>query len=129
MGVTNKETREQKIERTMKLLKCSYDEALQIALDDEAVDKGETMPWDLTEEQKKVSRKARQADRIVSTEKKTRERKADDDKRTLIELLKATIGGVGENVSVTNIEREIEFDYNGRKFKITLSAPRGPKAS
>ena len=35
-----KETRTQKIERMMKIYKCSYDEALQLVLDDEETDRG-----------------------------------------------------------------------------------------
>jgi len=35
---------------------------------------------------------------------------------------------MGSNVVITNAERELELSYNGRKFKITLSAPRAKKA-
>lgn len=60
--------------------------------------------------------------------RKPRERKADDTKRTLIELLEETLKDETleevSDVVVTNIEREIEFKWGDRKFKLTLSAPR-----
>jgi hypothetical protein len=106
----------------MQILKISEEEARQMLEDDKAIDKGEKL-FELSEEQKKNAKKARQADRSPTVYTFTkRERKADEDKRFLIkELTKA----VSEwNPEVTNQEREIEFIFNNRKFKITLSAPR-----
>lgn len=58
--------------------------------------------------------------------RKPRERKADTAKRTLIDTLKTCLEDVDQtsDVNVTNIEREIEFLYDGKKYKLTLSAPR-----
>ena len=59
--------------------------------------------------------------------RKPRERKADDVKRALIETFKTCLEDEVEeanNIVVTNIEREIEFLYGDKKYKLTLSAPR-----
>lgn len=121
-----KETREELIAKYMKILNCTEEEALQIVLDDEAVDAGKPMPWDLTPEQKKISRKARQAERLVSSAKRTRERKEDADKRALIHMFDDALR-VNEDITdlnIINVEREIEFTYGGKKYKVVLSAPR-----
>lgn len=124
-----KEPKEVRAEKYMKILKCSYEEALKVVEDDDIIDAGGKCDWEeeMTPEQKKASRQARQADRAVSTEKAKRTRTEDTDKRELMGALETLAREMGETVEVTNPERELEFTYNGRKFKITLSAPRGSK--
>ena len=110
------------LENLMKVLKISEAEARQILADDKAIDQGAKL-FELTAEQKKNEKKARQSDRSPTAYTFTkRERKADNDKRKLIDELLQTVKDYSPKV--TNQEREIEFFYNGRKFKITLSAPR-----
>lgn len=127
-----KETRTQKIERMMKIYKCSYDEALQLILDDEETDRGVLHEWNLTKEQEKEMRKYRQAEREKAIpsekpkEKVKKERKEDSDKRLIIssiaEMLKNS--DFSKNVEVVRVEGEIQFTIGERKFKIVLSAPR-----
>lgn len=127
-----KETRTQKIERMMKIYKCSYDEALQLILDDEETDRGVLHEWNLTKEQEKEMRKYRQAEREKATpnekpkEKVKRERKEDPDKRLIIssiaEMLKNS--DFSKNIEIVRIEGEIQFTVGERKFKVVLSAPR-----
>jgi hypothetical protein len=77
--------------------------------------------FELDPELEKGAKKARcvaSADRKKSTAK--REKKVDDDKRHLINHF--TVGL--ENVNVLNPEREFEFNYNGKKYKLVLSVPR-----
>ena len=127
-----RETRKQKVERMMKVYKCSYDEALQLVLDDEATDKGTLHEWNLSKKQEKETRKYRQADREKATpnnepkEKVKRERKEDSDKRLIISSIATLLEkmDLSRNVQVTRIEGEIQLEYNQRKFKIVLSAPR-----
>lgn len=117
---------EEKILKLMKSLEISREEAIELIAEDEEVDRMamSKVDNDLTDEQKKASKKARSTGTKEKTEKVKRERKADEDKRFLIELLKGCVSSVDENLSVDNIEREINFKYNDRKFKIVLSAPR-----
>jgi hypothetical protein len=116
---------EKKIESLMKNLGCDYETAKQVVLDDERIDKGEKL-FEQTAEQKAVSKKYRQGDRKPTVYKlDKRERKADTDKRKLVELLASAVGMVIESEpTVTNAERQIDFEFNGRKFRVVLSAPR-----
>ena len=116
---------EEKIKSLMENLGCDYETAKQVVLDDERIDKGEKL-FEQTAEQKANSKKYRQGDRKPTVYKlDKRERKADADKRQLIALLCASVGEVADNEpTVTNIERQIDFEFNGRKFRVVLSAPR-----
>lgn len=127
-----KETRTQKIKRMMKIYKCSYDEALQLVLDDEETDRGVLHEWNLTKEQEKEMRKYRQAEREKATpsekpkEKVKKERKEDNDKRLIISTIAEMLESseFSKNVEVVRVEGEIQFTVGERKFKIVLSAPR-----
>ena len=109
----------------------------QVLADDKRIDKGEKL-FELTAEQKKASKQARKADRAPTVYKLDntagkRSKKVDNDKRFLIDTfvwaLTTDIEHSGdnvhaENVNIINPEREVEFFYNGKKYKIVLSAPR-----
>ena len=116
---------EDKIKCLMENLGCDYETAKQVAEDDMRIDKGEKL-FEQTAEQKANSKKYRQGDRKPTVYKlDKRERKADADKRQLIALLCASVGEVADNEpTVSNIERQIDFEFKGRKFRIVLSAPR-----
>ncbi len=124
-----KESKEVRAKKYAEVLKISYEEALKVVEDDDIIDAGGRCDWETepTAEEKKVMRKARMAGRTVSAEKAKRTRAEDTDKRELMGALESLARDMGEDVVVTNVEREIELTYNGRKFKITLSAPRGSK--
>ena len=128
--MTKEEKRKAEAIRQMNILKCSYEEAYQIVLDDEAVDRGEPLPWDLTPEQLKESKKARQADRAKPKEKVKRERKANENKQIIIaDLLNFFQENEQfENVEVLNAERQIAFSLGGKKYELTLVEKREKKA-
>jgi hypothetical protein len=112
------------VETIMAKLNCSYAEAVQVLKDDDAIDHGEKL-FELPEELKAGAKKARQADRKPTVYNFTkRERKADNTKRELIDLLVESLTPRVNNLNVVNAERELTFVYNDRKFKIVLSAPR-----
>lgn len=115
---------EKLIQTFMKNLEISREEAIELISDDEDIEKGVAKDFDLTAEQEKNARKARQVARGVSEKPIKRERKPDNTKRELIEILKTAVSAVDSDLEVTNIEREIIFHYQNRKFKIVLSAPR-----
>jgi hypothetical protein len=114
-----------RVQELMELLGCDEQTAKQVIADDEKIDKGEKL-FEQTAEQKAISKKYRQGDRKPTVYKlDKRERKADVDKRHLIALLAATVNEITEvEPTVTNIERQIDFEFRGRKFRIVLSAPR-----
>ena len=115
--------KEKTIQLYMSKLDLSREEAEQM-WQDEQEDK---LP-DLTAEQKAVAKEMAQADRKKESTPRKRERKPDDDKRELIKKLKELLDSVADEVcKVTNPEREIEFNYNNNRYRLTLSKPRKEK--
>lgn len=119
------------VENLMKVLDCSEEEARQILEDDKKIDRGEKL-FELTPEQQKASKKARQ----TGTKKKTvysfdtskRKRKENPDKAFLIEIFKKALESQeATNIEVINPEREMSFDFNDVRYKIVLSVPRNKK--
>ena len=105
-------------------LGLSEAEARQVIEDDKRIDKGEDL-FPLNAEQKSTEKKMRQADRKPTVYNfNKRERKSDNDKRFLMDSVLWMLTTNATEINVINPEREVEFIYNNRKFKITLSAPR-----
>ena len=119
------ETQKQKL---MRVLGVTAAEAEEIMAYDKAVDQGKKTEYDLTKDQEKEVRKYRQADRtkqpfIPKLEK--RERKANEPKRELIEIVKEALENAGiSDISVINVERQLDFSMDNVKYRIVLSAPR-----
>lgn len=112
---------EKQIEKLMKALNVSRAEALEIIETDKRIDKGEKL-FELSAELEAGAKKARQADRAKEPVK--RERKADNDKGHLIAVIAEALTAEADSLEITNKEREINLVFNGRKFKVVLSAPR-----
>ena len=114
---------EERIALFQEKLKISREEAIALIADDDA-----DVSVELTAEQAKVAKEMAQADRKKETTPRKRERKSDDDKRYLIAaladcLLEAPSDEM-EDVSIINPEREIQFEFRGALYKLTLSKPR-----
>lgn len=101
-------------------------EAEEVISADRKIDKGEKMDFDLTKEQIKATREYRQAERKPTVYNfNKRERKPNEPKRELIEILRKAVEGSGAtDIEVTNIERQIDFKVDGVRYRIILSAPR-----
>ena len=109
------------IETLMKNLRCTEEEAREVMEADKRIDKGEKL-FELPDDLKAGAKKARQADRKPTVYKfDKRERKPNNVKKYLIELLAKAIPG---DVEIINDEREFSFIYQDVKYKITLSCPR-----
>jgi len=117
--------REVLIQKNMKVLKISREEAEELIADDEKVDRGEALPWDLTPEQMKNARKlANVTTRKVSKDVK-RTKKENPDKKYLIACLLTGIPkDEVENLKVTNDERSFDFTFNDVNYSISLTAHR-----
>ena len=124
-------TKTQAIQQYMNKLGLTEEEALELWLDEQ----NDNLP-DLTDEQKKVVKEMTQADRKVETAPRKRERKADADKRLLIDALNSALidiihqydeNCIDDDVHLINPEREITFTYNGNRYRLTLSKPREKK--
>lgn len=115
------------VEELAQRLNISVDEARQVQEDDKRIDCGEKL-FELPPELEAGAKKARQTGTRKVTEVK-RERKPDEDKRELIQYLESSLEDAYPdldlgNITITNPEREMEFTYNGKKYRLTLACPR-----
>lgn len=92
---------------------------------DAQVDAGNKTEYDLTAEQEKESKKARGSAKSVDAYGKShkRERKPNEAKRQAIEILANALKSAGYEVSVTNVEKQIDF----QNFSVTLTQHRKQK--
>lgn len=114
-------------EKLANSLKISIEEAKQVLEMDKRIDRGEKL-FELPPELEAGAKKARRADR-KKVENVKRERKPDEDKRDLIQYLESSLEDAYpdmdlDNITITNPEREMEFTYNGIKYRLTLMRPR-----
>lgn len=120
--------KEKTIQLYMNKLGLTHEEAEQMWLDEQE----DNLP-ELTAEQKAVEKEMLRADRKKEETPRKRERKPDADKRFLIDAFVDCVLCDIDNsegnivVDITNPEREIEFDYNGNRYRLTLSKPRKEK--
>ena len=140
MAVTNKQL------MAMKKLGYSDAEIQQMLADDKAVDRGQSMEWDLSpEEHKKAMKYANSDEKKKKTaengEKKGKtaynldatgkKKKENPTKANIIALLATILTENGdfcaENVEITNKERQIAFVVGDNAFELTLVQKRKPK--
>ena len=117
----------EKLEYTMKTLGMTEEEVLEMWAEDKEIDRGAKL-YELDPELEAGAKKARQADRKKNTTT-TREKKIDNDKIALVEMLKNAVAPSVSNLAPVMKDgkpkdAEFEFFYNNRKFKVVLSAPR-----
>ena len=105
-------------------IKCGIppEEWDEILATDKEIDRGAKL-FELDPELEKGAKKARQADR-KPVERKPREKKQDKDKQVLINALFSAVLPMCDTYEIVNGEREFLFTYNGKKYKVVLSAPR-----
>lgn len=115
-------------EKALFALGLTEEEVAQVVADDKRIDKGEKL-FELTEEQKKASKDAR----IVHTvdaygRNRKKEKKSDEPKAEIVRVIANALIDAelvdASTLRFENVERELTFSSNGRKFKIVLSAPR-----
>lgn len=115
---------EEKIQKMMKSLGISREEAIQLMEDDKEIDRGAKL-FELPDELKAGAKKARQADRKKSDTPTKRERKPKPEKAEICCSMMDGLRELGvEEFEVTNAEREFIFHHNGTKYKVTLACPR-----
>lgn len=113
---------ENQIQKLMKSLNISREEALELIEEDKQIDRGAKL-YELDPELEKGAKKARQADRKQTTTK--REKKPKPEKAELCDSMMEGLRTLGvKEFSVTNPEREFVFHHNGTKYKVTLACPR-----
>lgn len=125
---------ESQVEKLMRVLDISAEEAQEVIAYDKAIDKGEKTEHDLTAEQQKVVKEYTKA----GTKKaptvydfKKRERKANPTKSGIIaelaQFLAENSEYATENVEITNKERQIAFKIGEECYELTLVQKRKPK--
>ena len=116
------EPMEEKIQKLMKSLNISREEAIELMEEDKAIDRGEKL-YELDPELEKGAKKARRGER-KKTEVK-REKKPKPEKEEICSAMMDGLRelGVGE-FEILNPEREFIFHKDGVKYKVTLACPR-----
>ena len=118
----------EEIERTMKGLGCSEDDACWIWCEDNGkIDNEEQNELDKKAKESRITATIHQARAETTKERKKVERKPDETKESIIATLAETLQGIVENVQITNIGKIIEFDLKGEHYKLDLIRQRKPK--
>ena len=122
---------EKEILKMMKTLDLTREEAIEMLMEDEAIDKMsmKEVNSDLTDEQKKVIKKV-SSTQSKPREKVKRERKVDEEKKFLIECIIKGLESTAETSDIqTKTETEINFGAFGNQYTLKLIKHRPPKAS
>ena len=116
----------------MQNLGLTEEEAEELLKCDKMIDKGEKMPFDLTEEQQKIAKdmsktgtKTKKTPTVYKFEKKKTENTAKSEIIAKIEQLLTENDLI--NVKILNKERQISFSNGENDFEITLTQKRKPK--
>ena len=121
------------IQSTMKTLDLTREEALEMWCDDHDIDMGKAKEFDLDPEKQKVVKQMTKAGgKARATESKPRERKPNEEKRTILtwldDLFKTlSVDGMVSEVEIANVEREITFKIGENAYSLTLTLHRKPK--
>ena len=120
------------IKSTMKALDLTREEAIEMWMDDHDIDQGKAKDFDLDPEKQKVVKEMTKAGgKARAKETKPRERKPNDEKRTIIQDLNDFLVNNCQNyinsVEIANIEREITFKIGENAYSLTLTCHRKPK--
>ena len=121
MELSNKDKAQ--IQNFMTVLKISEKERQELLAYDKAVDKGTATEYELTPEQKKISKERRRAENRTYTFTQ-RERKADNEKQEIISKIANLFA---ENAVITNKEREVALKIGDNEYSITLIKHRTKK--
>ena len=121
------------IKHHMKVLDIPEAEAIQLVMDDKAVDKGEKL-FELSAEQKKVAKKyagtgaKKRTVYKFDTAKKKKENPVKQKIITEIErFLNENSEICAENVQITNTERQIFFQIDSNDYELTIVQKRKAK--
>ena len=121
--------------QAMRKLGCTEEEIADMLKCDKEIDRGADL-FPLAKELQAGAKKARRSARTDTPKKADRTRAEDKDKRRLIEYFRNALENevrvsetdfdcVATDVEIVNPEREFLFTYNGKKYKVVLSVPRG----
>lgn len=124
---------EKQIEKLMKTLDITRDEAIELINEDKEIDRKSfsQIDDDLTEEQKQAKKKYTNVKRGVNAYGKKTERvlKPDENKRMIINAIAQALEKCEniQNVNITNPQKYISFSIESEDFEIDLKRKRKKK--
>jgi hypothetical protein len=125
---------EKQIEKLMKTLEITREEAIEILNEDKEIDRMTSMSEidsDISAEHRKIKKECTNVKKGVNAYGKatTREIKPDENKRYIINLLAETLknGDNIVNVEITNIQKYITFSIGSENFELDLKRKRAKK--
>lgn len=120
-------TYDEMVANIMTALAVSEEEAKNIIATDKLIDQGAD-PFPLTAEQKEVEKQMRRGHKaLIAYKFQKRERKPNEAKRYLIDAIEEMLqysDVQAEDVTIVNPERQIDFTFDGVRYRVVLSAPR-----
>jgi hypothetical protein len=121
---------ETQVEKYMRLLKCTKEEAEEMIACDKAIDRGERVYFDLDPQAEKQAKKyANTGTRTTKSEKSARKAPENPTKEGVITAIAHFLTENGYNsVEITNKTRQIGFKIGEDAYEITLIAKRKPKS-
>ena len=108
---------DKELEKSMKILDISKEEAIQMWLEDNDYETNETVE-ELTEKAKKNIKRYEQSDKKRKTS--TKERKVDDEKKSFLEGFRIFAEGKGGIVTSTKNEAEFSFSFGENDYTVKL---------
>lgn len=125
---------EKQIEKLMKTLEITREEAIEILNEDKEIDRMTSMSEidsDISAEHRKIKKECTNVKKGVNAYGKTttRELKPDENKRYIINLLAEALksGDNIVNVEITNIQKYITFSIGSENFELDLKRKRAKK--
>ena len=125
---------EKQIEKLMKTLDISREEAIEILNEDKEIDRMTSMSEidsDISAEHRKIKKECTNVKKGVNAYGKTttRELKPDENKRYIINLLAEALrsGDNIINVEITNAQKYITFSIGSENFELDLKRKRAKK--
>ena len=118
----------------LRKLGLTDEEALDVIKCDKEIDKGKPMDFDLTKEQLKETKKVMGTGTRKAPPNyiiKPREKKVNANKQDLIQALTDFLSDCEldvKDVQTLNPERLLNFEFNGKRYDLTLVEKRTPKA-
>lgn len=117
---------DEEIKKNMQILEISQDEAIQMYLEDEGYLKNEIVE-ELTRKAKEngTAKVKAKSDKVRKPAK--RERKPDEEKEKIIEILQSALKNAGITAEITNKSKIIEFSIENNHYKLDLIKKRPKK--
>jgi len=113
------------INRSMKVLGLSKDEAIELWLEDEGYLENETVEELTAKAKENKIQKGAKSDK--PRKKTVRERKPDLEKENLVKILAEALENEGISVEIVNKSKILQFNVGENRYKLDLIKQRPPK--